>query len=78
MCGMQSKKKVIKEIVLPVPLPTWNRLLQIQWQTRKSLRDMIHQLVKVSVERDRTLPELAGLGWNYVRYYKLIGRKKCP
>jgi len=37
------------KIVLPFPLPTWNRILAMHHWERKKLRDSIHQLVSMSI-----------------------------
>lgn len=69
--------KIIKHITLPVPLPTWNKLLGVNRWQRKKIRDMVHSLVIICAESSLPLnvKQLAGKGWNYVDYYKLIGRK---
>lgn len=37
------------EIVLPVAMPTWNRVLAMHPYERKKLRDMLHKIVADSV-----------------------------
>jgi hypothetical protein len=41
---MKRKKKVV-EIVVPVPMPTWNRILSMTRFSRMKLRHLIHQLI---------------------------------
>jgi len=36
-------------ITLPIPLPTWNRLLAMHHWERKKCRDLIHRFVLLSV-----------------------------
>jgi len=71
------KMKIIRQITIPVPLPTWNRLLGVDRWKRKKIRDMIHDLIHHASKSDEplTVNQLAGKGWNYVEYYRLIGRK---
>ena len=37
-------------IELPIPLPTWNRVLAMHHWERKKLRDSIHQFVFISTQ----------------------------
>lgn len=37
------------EVILPIPLPTWNRLLAMGHWQRKKLREMIHFAVSTSI-----------------------------
>lgn len=39
------------DIVLPIPLPTWNRLLAMNYWARKQARDMIHSFVRCAVSK---------------------------
>ncbi len=36
------------EIILPVPMPTWNRILGMHPMSRINLRDLIHLFVSLS------------------------------
>lgn len=40
-----SKDRLLCRIVLPFPLPTWNRLLGVNRWQRKKIRDWIHKAV---------------------------------
>lgn len=74
-----------KKIILPFPLPTWNRILGVNRWQRKKIRDMIKDAVCILSHYDtdsRTLMELVErlqlMGWSYRDYYKAIGRKTLP
>jgi len=43
--GKTVKKKLV--IVLPLPLPTWNRLLAMNHWQRKKTRDLLHRAVSI-------------------------------
>lgn len=51
-----SKRRV--EIVLPVPLPTWNRLLAMHPWQRMKCRHLIHLFVSLSCRYGRDWPTL--------------------
>jgi len=56
-----SKEKMV--IVLPFPLPTWNRILAMGVWQRKKLRDLIHQFVYISIAKEE--------GWLTPTVYQL-------
>lgn len=41
------------KIVLPFPLPTWNRLLSMNQWERKKLRDWIHESIRRVVNNEK-------------------------
>lgn len=61
---MKTKRKVT--IVLPFPLPTWNRILAMHHFQKKQLRDLIHQGVDIAVNKG------SFDSWEKVKYMKLI------
>lgn len=44
------------EIELPIPMPTWNRILAMQHFERMKLRDLIHQFVSLSLTHGSDWP----------------------
>jgi len=74
-----SEKKIVMQIILPFPLPTWNRILQMSLWEKKSLRHTIHQLVYMCIQSGndsvtRTVSAQKRLLMDsYLRgYYKMI------
>ena len=53
-----KENAVTMKITLPIPLPTWNRLLAMHHWERKKCRDLIHQFVSISViiDTDWSIP----------------------
>lgn len=43
-------------ITLPIPMPTWNRILAMQHFERMKLRDLIHRFVSLSFTHGSDLP----------------------
>lgn len=43
-------------IVLPLPLPTWNRLLAMHHWERKKCRDLLHLFVAISIAYGKDWP----------------------
>ncbi len=41
------------DVELPIPMPTWNRILAMQHFERMKLRDLIHQFVSLSLTHER-------------------------
>ena len=37
-------------ITIPLPMPTWNRLLGMSWQERMKTRHLIHQFSSLSIQ----------------------------
>lgn len=52
--GSEGKRRI--EIELPVPLPTWNRILAMHFQARKNLRHLLHQFVLLSIAHGSDWP----------------------
>ncbi len=46
------------EIELPIPMPTWNRILQMQHFERMKLRDLVHEFVSLSITYGSDWPTL--------------------
>lgn len=44
------------EIVLPVPLPTWNRIIEMDRWLQKKLRDLLHLFVSLSIQYGEDWP----------------------
>ena len=44
------------EIVLPIPAPTWNRILAMHPWQRMNLRHLLHKFVSLSVTHGRDWP----------------------
>lgn len=44
------------EVELPVPLPTWNRMLAMHHWERKKLRDLLHKFVSLSLAHGTDWP----------------------
>ena len=44
------------EIVLPVPMPTWNRILAMHHWERMKLRHLLHRFVSLSITHGRDWP----------------------
>lgn len=51
---MAKKKRV--EIVIPLPMPTWNRLLAMNRFQRMKLRHLVHAFVSLSITHGRDWP----------------------
>jgi len=56
-------------IILPFPLPTWNRILAMHYFERKTLRDLIHAGVGIAVRGESF--DL----WGKEKYIRLIRPK---
>ncbi len=41
------------EIILPIPMPTWNRILAMQHFQRMTLRHLLHHAVSLSITHGR-------------------------
>lgn len=52
----ESKQCQRMEIVLPVPMPTWNRILAMQHFERMKLRDLLHEFVSLSITHGSDWP----------------------
>jgi hypothetical protein len=52
MEGRKPKDKLVKRLVLPFPLATWNRLLSMNRWQRKNYRHFIHSAVSMFIPRD--------------------------
>ena len=44
------------EIYLPIPMPTWNRILAMHPMARIKLRDLIHKFVSLSITHGSDWP----------------------
>lgn len=55
---------------LPIPLPTWNRILAMHHWERKKLRDLIHEITRRAVSGERSNEIMIQ------QYLKLIRPKK--
>lgn len=44
------------EIVIPLPMPTWNRILAMQHFERMKLREYLHHAVSLSITHGRDWP----------------------
>lgn len=53
-----SRPKRSFVLSLPVPMPTWNRLLAMNPWERKRVRDLLHQFVSLSVTFGNDWPTL--------------------
>ena len=74
-----SEKKLLLQITLPFPLPTWNRILAMNPWERKTLRHTLHQLVSMCIQgaSDSVMRTVSAqkrlLMDSYLRgYYKMI------
>ena len=47
---IEAKQRLSIRIVLPFPLPTWNRVLAMHPWARKKMRDMIHEAVWIALK----------------------------
>ncbi len=71
------------KIILPIPLPTWNRILAMHPMQRKKLRDYIHSAICMCTPSDgdsRTLTvshaKLQSMGWSMQAYLQMIRPSK--
>lgn len=58
-----NNEKMVKrkmEIVLPIPMPTWNILLAANPWKRKKIRDSIHQFVLYAIRTEKGLQTRTG------------------
>ena len=72
-------------IILPFPLPTWNRILAMHHWERKKFRDLTDQLVsrfipKGTDARTQTAHALSTSStvWLVLEYYKMIRPNMSP
>ena len=75
-------------VVLPIPLPTWNRILAMNRWQRKKLRDFLHHAVSISIQYGEDWPTLMefqekqrSTDWFMQEYLKMIRpstSKKSP
>jgi hypothetical protein len=74
---MSSTKEI--KIILPFPLPTWNRILAMHPWQRKALRDWIHRAVSICIQdgtgspiRTVSVERLQSMGLSIQDYYAMI------
>ena len=78
---MKPKKKLLT-LVLPLPLPSSNRILVMNRFSRKKLRDLTDLLVSISLRTatDTSIAKTYGLNtsrmhWLRQEYWRMIGMK---
>lgn len=54
--SFQEEIKQCLTIELPVPMPTWNRILAMHHFERKKLRDLVHKFVSLSITHGASWP----------------------
>jgi hypothetical protein len=75
----EGQKKTHLTIILPFPLPTWNRVLAMHPMERKKLRDWLHHAVSISTQsgngsqmQTECVENMSLMGLSMPEYYQMI------